>query len=205
MKVARFEAGEAVRLAQKAALEELLAFDRQGPVRPCPGCGKTCPRCGSLACGCACGPDCPDEPRALSTDPDNFPIEAGIVPLVFALRKTALGQPCWSCEGHAGGDGGLWKRPGVWFYAAHQVAADLIAQHIWRLSFAGRLKLPWRVGLIATDNPLDTTFAIEPDCRRDAALYDLRRDVETIAATLPREARSLARQRLAALATGDKI
>lgn len=205
MKVAHFEPGEAVRLGQKAVLEELLAHGPDGLARPCPGCDKSCPRCGSPACSCACGPDCPDAPQALSSDPDRFPIEAGIVPLVLALCKSALGQPCWSCEGHADVNGGLWKRPGVWFYAAHSVAADLIAQHIWQLSFARRLIFPWRVGLIATDNPLDTTFAIEPDCRRDAALDDLRRDVEAIAATLHPETRALARQRLTALTTSDKI
>ena len=36
----------------------------------------------------------------LSSDPERYPIEPGIVPLVFALRGLRVFEPCWSCEGH---------------------------------------------------------------------------------------------------------
>jgi len=46
----------------------------------------------------------------------NFPIESGIAPLVFELKRLGVFEPCWSCEGHNDPGGNLWKIPRVWFY-----------------------------------------------------------------------------------------
>lgn len=200
MKITESSQASAADLGQVAALRRFL----EGAVgRPCPGCVKVCHRCGSVGCLCTCGPDCPDAPLALSSDPDKFPIETGIVPLVLAVRRAGLGEPCWSCEGHLNPQGTLWKRPSVWFYAAHQVYPDLIAQHLSVLAGDGRLRRRWRVALIATEHVTATTFAIEPDAGDESAqaLEDLRRDARVIADTLPTGARSLAHSRLAALRT----
>lgn len=145
----------------------------------------------------------------LSSDPERFPIEPDILPLVYALRATGVCVPNWSCEGHLGCDGRLWKLPRVWFYARHAVVADLLAHVLQRLRAKKRLAHDWRVVLVPRDNKVDTTFAIEPvpdgrepdmgsdtgSNRGEAQLTQLRSDVRTIAENLPAGIADLARAR----------
>ena len=60
-------------------------------------CTTRCQHCGSLACGCTCSAQCADAPRALSSDPQLYPIEPAILPLMSdagallpALQNDAL-------------------------------------------------------------------------------------------------------------------
>lgn len=126
-------------------------------------CDKTCARCGSSTCQCACAPNCPDAPRHLSSHPDGFPIERGITPLVYELRRLGMFQPCWSCEGHLDNNGKLWKVPRVWFYCDSLIAVRLLADAIAKIRATERLSVAWRVVVDFSDpdNP-DTTFSLEP-------------------------------------------
>jgi hypothetical protein len=138
-----------------------------------------------------CLPDCGNLPRMLSSDPDDYPIKSGIAPLVFELRRTGFYVPCWSCEGHLGREGKLWKRPQVWFYCRCEVHLRLLADLLCSLDFARRLNAHWAVVVTHsdTDNP-ETTYALRPLAEDSGdtgagALAALQADAQTIARALP--------------------
>jgi hypothetical protein len=150
-------------------------------------CTTRCPQCGSASCACRCSPYCPDAPRALSAEPDRYPIEAGIVPLVFAMRRQGYFTPCWSCEGHLYTDGAIGKLPCVWFYSESTLHLRLLASGLHKLKHIGRLRASWQVAVTFSDvNNLDTTYALEPAQPLDPKLTldDLRKDIVEIAAAL---------------------
>ena len=60
-----------------------------------------------------CEATCPEAPKALTSDPVNYPIETGIVSLVFEMKRLGIFEPCWSCEGHLGPAGDLLGEPGT--------------------------------------------------------------------------------------------
>ena len=171
------------------------------------GCIMKCSSCGSTRCQCACSPHCPQAARALSVDPDDYPIESAILPLVFEMKRLSMFSPCWSCEGHARPDGSLWKLPKVWFYCDSTVAVRLLADGLGALKQAGKLRTPWQVVVTFSDpdNP-DTTFSLEPVTSPGSAiaLRSLQDDVAEIARSLKTmigtEARSLQREARDALA-----
>lgn len=150
-------------------------------------CDMKCDACGSTACQCQCAPGCPNAPRALSIDPEGHPIEPGVLPLVFALRESGFFEPCWSCEGHSGPDGKLWKTPRVWFYAAKPLHIRLLSGALAGLGRAGRLQAPWRVAVTHSDadNP-EPTYSLEPslDQTPEPDLGALQADAARIAAAL---------------------
>jgi len=150
-------------------------------------CTVKCPQCGSNACQCECASDCAQAPQALSSDPDRFPIEPGIVPLVFEMKRTGLFSPCWSCEGHLRPDGSLWKLPAVWFYCGSMVHVRLLSQGLSNLRTAKALSTPWHVVVTFSDpdNP-ETTFSLEPaEAGSDGrSLPALQRDAGVIARAL---------------------
>jgi hypothetical protein len=145
----------------------------------------------------------------MSADPDRYPIEAGIIPLVFEMKRLGLVRPCWSCEGHLHLDGSLWKAPAVRFYAKSMVHVRLLASGLDRMRHAGKLGVPWRVAVTFSDpdNP-ETTFSLEPVLAFETrpSLPALRDDVAEIARSLhgmmTNEARNLQRDAGKALA-GD--
>lgn len=171
-------------------------------------CTAVCAKCGSTACQCECAPECPGAPRALSSDPERFPIEPGIAPLVFAMRRLGLFTPCWSCEGHLRPDGSLWKLPAVWFYSDSPVHVRLLSQGLSSLRTAGALSAPWHVVVTFSDadNP-ETTFSLEPAHAggETLSLPALRKDAGAIAGALQRiineEGRALQREAGKALAS----
>ena len=126
-------------------------------------CTLVCPQCGSTACRCTCSPQCAEAPRALSSDPDRYPIEPAVLPLVFEMKRIGLFEPCWSCEGHLGTDGALWKLPRVWFYCDSMAHLRLLADLLDALEFSHRLAVRWQVVVTFSnaDNP-HTTFSLEP-------------------------------------------
>lgn len=168
-------------------------------------CGETCnvkcPQCGSTACQCECSPDCPAAPRMLSAEPDQYPIEPGITPLVYEMKRLGLFRPCWSCEGHLRPDRSLWKLPSVWFYCESTVHVRLLSQGLSNLKTARELSAPWHVAVTFSDadNP-ETTFALEPSRAGTdkLSLPALQKDAGVIARALNRmmndEGRTLQRE-----------
>ena len=129
---------------------------------------------------------CPDAPKALSIDPDRYPVEPRILPLVFEMKRLRVFDPCWSCEGHSAADGSLWKTPMVWFYCKSTIYLRLLRDGLSQLKLSGRLKSPWDVVVTYSDpdNP-DTTFSVQPSQQdRTIPLDALRTDVGEVARSL---------------------
>ncbi len=111
-----------------------------------------------------CSRRCPDIPVILSNDPVNHPLEARIAPLVDELTRLEGFHPCWSCEGHHGPDGALWKIPRVWFYSESLVHLRVLADAVKELHLTATRSVLWRVVLTSSDEAnAGTTFSLEPD------------------------------------------
>jgi hypothetical protein len=160
-------------------------------------CTIRCPQCGSTGCQCRCSAQCPEAPRELSSDPVYHPIEPGIVPLVFEMKRLGLFDPCWSCEGHTRADGQVLKVPRVWFNCASMVHVRLLAGAVARLHASGKLAHAWQVVVTFSDpdNPY-TTFSLEPATSPDIALSlsRLQEDAAAIARWLQTMLREEARK-----------
>ena len=124
--------------AQLRDLEDLVAQPDDRAARPCPGCDLRCQQCGSTSCNCNCRPDCPDARWRLSSEPERFPIEAGVVPLVYAFSALRLMPPCWSCEGHHDKQGQLHRLPSLWFFSRKLAYPGLITALLSRLALRSR-------------------------------------------------------------------
>ena len=173
---------------------------------PCEGCTTPCP-CPrrSPTCGCACDAACPEAPRALSTEPDRYPIEPKVVPLVFALAELRETQPSWSCEGHVRADGEWIRPPQVWFYAELSVYADLIARHCKSLRERRQVAHLWEVVVSSFSACERTTFVLRPCIEQDEgdaqttpldALKQLHEEIEVLAASLRKSVLDQGRARL---------
>jgi|TARA_R110002096_G_scaffold35765_1_gene100510 hypothetical protein len=132
----------------------------------------------------------------LSSEPDKFPIEAGIVPLVYVLADTGVIQTIWSCEGHLQPSGAeLWKTPQVWFCADDAVAAQLLSVALFDLRESLHCS-DWLLRLVPIERGLTSVYSIEPrlEKHQDGAgmLKLLREDVQTIAERLPSSLQGLA-------------
>jgi hypothetical protein len=134
-----------------------------------------------------CAPDCPEASKTLSSDPENHPVEPAIMPLVFELKRLAVFEPCWSCEGHNDNSGKLWKVPTVWFYCASPLQLRLLNDAIKSLELGGVLKTRWQVSVTHSDpeNP-ETTYALMPAAPlpEGITLGELQADVPAIANAL---------------------
>lgn len=167
---------------------ELAQLKKPGRGRACgEGCQFRCGQCGSTSCQCRCSPTCPDAPKQLSIDADRYPIEPRVLPLVFAMKRLKVFDPCWSCEGHLAADGSLWKAPMVWFYCQSTIYLRILKDGLSQLSLSGRLRSPWEVVVTFSDpdNP-DTTFSLQPANRLQGAieLQGLQSDIGEIAKTM---------------------
>lgn len=156
------------------------------PGRPCGTCAKPCGRHKSPVCQCECTPDCAHAPRNLSSEPEQFPIEAGIVPLVLALARLDGLDPFWSCQGHCGSHAHLNRLPCVSFQASSVMLPQMIARYLSDLEIAGRLSCSWQVRVVSWGDSVGGAHSIEPrhglDDLSDLGL--LRRDIAAIAADL---------------------
>ena len=179
-------------------IENLLDQPSDREMRPCPGCNLTCPACGSQSCNCQCTAGCDDAPRMMSAEPEDLPIEAGIISLVYALNCLRLLQPCWSCEGHVNKAGDLEKPPRVWFYARSVTYPDSISELLYDLDIAKRLSLAWQVSVVRWGDGPDVAFSIEPRIRSAAKpeLMKLRRDARIIADSLMTDMKIKLRHRI---------
>lgn len=178
-------------------LERLMAAPGDAAKRPCPDCTVKCERCGLTDCACLCAPDCPIAPRQMSSEPERYPIEPGIVPLVYAFYCTRVLHPGWSCEGHD--DDGEIKPPRVWFFTGTTAYPALLQSYLSDLQFQKAIECAWQVRVVSIGDRATDAYSVEPD-PREAPCPDLdaqRRDVRVIAAGLTDGLKELARQSLA--------
>lgn len=163
----------------------ILALPRPPETRICGmHCNEICPVCGKRDCTCTCTRDCHHIARALSSEPDRFPLESGIASLVFALKSLGVFDPCWSCEGHNDVSGKLFRLPQVWFYCDSTVQVRLLSDALSDLAGRQRTRAEWRLSVTYSDddNP-KTTFALLPvvSDSQETGLIDLQNDADTIA------------------------
>lgn len=159
-------------------LQEDMAQILRSNTNGVPVCAPDCPSASPEKCS----RHCPDIPATISSDPVNYPLESRIAPLVYELKRLEAFHPCWSCEGHNGPDGKLWKIPRVWFYCDSVIHLRVLADAIKELHLAKMLSIPWRVILTFSDEDnADTTFSLEPDLGDDRPLLAaLQRDIHAI-------------------------
>lgn len=152
-------------------------------------CADAAPPCATHcadAPGPRCSRHCADVPGKLSSDPEKHPLEPLIAPLVYEIQRLKAFEPCWSCEGHNGPDGALWKVPRVWFYcdSVHHLRA--LAGSIRQMELDRVLHATWQVVVVTLDRKdLEGCFSLEPVAADDAtSLEQLQADSATIAARL---------------------
>jgi len=185
----------ASRLRELAVLLEQPSYRES---RPCKGCRVPCSCSGSSHCACLCGPTCDKAPVQMSSDGNRYPIEPGIVRLVFAFCCLRLCPPYWSCEGHSHDDHTIRRLPQVWFYSWSSLYPRLIAEGVAQLHVERRIANPWHVCLTYSEGGLCTGHSLEPDLkmmdRKD--LPSLQADLTVIADRLVLHVRALAREYL---------
>lgn len=172
MRIDQRQDGSARKIALKREIERARDL---GPMQD-PVCLPNCP---DYDADLGCERSCIQAPLRLSSDPESFPVEPLIAPLVFELKKLGLFHPCWSCEGHNDNGGKLWKNPRLWFYSDSVVHVRALANTIEALHGARKLSVRWVVLLTFSDpdNP-DTTFGLEPIIDNiETKLADLQADV----------------------------
>lgn len=130
---------------------------------PCPNC-KDVANVVSIKGKCSSG--CEHAPLALSEDPERYPIEDNVVPLVFELTSMRLVQTCWSCEGHLDINNEIWKLPQVSFYSIKPIYSQLLCNYLARLFWRKRLNYPWEVVLTNFGQTWDVTYTIKCDLSR---------------------------------------
>lgn len=120
----------------------------------------------------------------MSSEPERYPIEAKIVPLVFEMFSTGVTTPCWSCEGHTTEDGArIVKSPRVWFYSGSTLYPRFVAEHTDDLLFRKKIEHKWPVQVLGWANSLETRFSLEPvvESKEGSNLKVLQREAAIIA------------------------
>lgn len=179
------------------ALQEFLSQAAPKEAPPCPGCQDHTPE--------KCKPGCSDAPRAMSIDPELYPIEPGVVPLVYELFSMRLVQPCWSCEGHTqeltDGEQFLWKIPQVCFYSSSPVYPQLLLRCLNDLKFTKQLEYVWHVVLSDFSQTWEVTYSLQPDLNQvdKADIKLIQKDLLTISNNLYSNMRIQASKMLAEL------
>ena len=148
-----------------------------------------------------CSPDCANAAEALSEDPEKFPIEEHIVPLVFELTTMRLVQTCWSCEGHASVDGKILKMPQISFYTEKPLYAQLISKYLSKLFWQKKLTYPWEITLSDYGQTLELTYTIKCDisCVEEPRLQVMQNDLIAMSVNLSSEIKGFAQQFLTQL------
>ena len=179
---------DSFKVEQKAiirqALMELISQPDDKTKMPCPSCHDEKPQ----TKGCQdCSPACPYAKQQMSSEPEKYPIEEAILPLVYAFYSLRLLMPCWSCEGHNNGHGDIFKTPKLWFYTTHDFYPKLIAQYVSGLKGEGKLNNHWGVRILPFSQTMfTTTYSLEPlDINtNETNLASLQQDIKTIAQNL---------------------
>ena len=139
--------------------EDVERARKFGPL-PEPVCRPSCSHYDSKI---GCNHQCAGIALHLSSETERYPLEPKIAPLAFEIKRLGVFVPCWSCEGHDHQQGGLWKKPRVWFYSDSGVHVRALTDAINELNTAHKLSTLW--GIVLTHSEIDnpsTTFSIEP-------------------------------------------
>jgi len=179
----------------KQALIDLINQPSDKQDRPCPGCRFAVGHEQSVTTSEHCSAECVYAGKQMSSDPEKYPIEHSIVPLVYAFYTLRLLMPCWSCEGHADAKGNIFKTPKLWFYTTNDFFAKLVAQYVSSLKGVGKLNehctvriLPFSQSMFTTTNSLEPQDVIP----KQTNLQTLQQDIEVIASNLRQEMFKLA-------------
>ena len=170
------------KLQIKQALIEFINQPDDKTIKPCPTCP---PQAGTATNDCKnCSPACPYAKQQMSSDPEKYPIEAAIQPLVYAFYTLRVTMPCWSCEGHNNPQGEIFKTPKLWFYSTHEFYPKLLAQYVSALKSERKLNDHWGVRILPfSQSMFTTTYSLEPlDVNTNQTnLGSLQQDIQTIA------------------------
>lgn len=179
----------------KTALIELVNQPSDKDERPCPGCRFSVGAEHSLTSTKHCSFHCPNAAAQMSSDPERYPIEAGIVPLVYAFYTLRVMMPCWSCEGHTDQNGSLFKTPKLWFYTLNEFYPKLVAQTLSTLKAENKITHHWQVILLPfSQSMFTTTYSLEPQNinANMTNIMTLHQDIRVIAENLRVEMHKLA-------------
>ena len=180
------------------SLRDLISQPTDTQVRPCPNCHVSIvvESTSSTSSAASCSSKCQYASRMMSSEPEKFPIEEAIAPLVYALYTLRLLTPCWSCEGHLAVDGKIGKLPKVWFYCDSGFYPRMIAQVIGNLQAHHKIGYSWMVRVLPfSQSTLSTTYSIEAG-PSDASLASLQNDVVVLGQQIRLQTLSLARDYL---------
>lgn len=171
-------------------LEQFKAQPEPSALAPCPGCNDHRPE--------NCSSDCERAADALSIEPERYPIESKVVPLVFEMTASRLMQTCWSCEGHMDQYHKLWKVPQVSFYSDSPIYPKLILIHLTRLFQNKMLGYRWHVVLNDFTQSLNLTYSIQPDLNQVEAprLGLLQQDLKMISEDMHSKLKQIANELL---------
>lgn len=202
MKIRAYIKDKQVDEFRRQELLQVLCQPSEKEQRPCPSCKKICV-CDkrSNKCTCECSVNCSDAPRFLSSDPDRYPIEAKVMPLVYAMSTLRMAPPCWSCEGHLTTKGDLLRLPQVWFYSASTIYPELISEYLHDLAFHKQTCCTWGVTVCPHTESNATTFSLKPEQSNDIRkeLWQLQNDLHTISYSLRDGIFQLAEKKLSRL------
>lgn len=173
-----------------ADLEDFINQPEPTETPPCPGCEKHVAE--------MCSSKCPEAPKALSIEPERYPVESKVVPLVYELMSSRLMMTCWSCEGHMGEDGKLWKLPMVSFYSMSPAYPKMLLKHLETLNYKKLLKYRWHIVLSDFSQTAGVTYSIQPDLsfESDVHLGQLQQDVVNIGTDTVQKLKVIAREML---------
>jgi len=185
------------------ALEHLIIKHSHQETRSCLNCEVEC-ECGSRNCTCKCSPDCEMVPEKMSSD-RNFPIEQGIIPLVYSFNRLRVIQPYWSCAGHVR-NGELLRVPQIWFYSDSLIHVKMLYDYLSRLKARRTIIHHWNICITHTDKLWDSGFCIKPDIEhiKQPKLEWLQKDVCIIADHLVDNIKKMAEEYIGRLKQGLK-
>ena len=169
-------------------LECIVSNLSDSSLRPCNNCNEICKTCGSSKCTCHCTLLCPKSSGNLSSDSVLYPIESGIMPLVYCFNYMNICETCWSCEGHNDSNGNLAKLPQIWFYTDSFMLLRVIDDCLSLLSATSQLMVSWQLCTTSTaKSSKQNTFALKPDLNlvNGVELRNLHKDVIVIAKNFP--------------------
>lgn len=156
---------------------------------PCPNCTKI------DVSSVDCSFNCDNAAEALSEDPERYPVEPNVVPLVFELTTMRLVQTCWSCEGHANIDGKILKLPQISFYSEKPFYAQLLSNYLNKLHWKKKLQYPWEIALSDYGQTWEMTYTIKCDLNRveNPDISIMQKDLNTMGENLSTNIKIFAR------------
>jgi len=190
------ETGDLLRSASDLTIISHIVSDRDQ--RPCQNCHLPCACSQSPSCACSCSISCRHLARKLSSEPEEFPLESRIVPLVYALNSLRVVTPCWSCEGHNDSADQLIKLPSVWFNTSSQGLPRLLVEHCGQLYGDRETYYRWGIEVLGLGDVMQTTYSLRPNLSLldDANLSHLHKDIVVLAEGLFEGVKAAARAHL---------